>query len=84
VPDNGDFNTLINYNSTLTDSGFNAVFAGRRLENGNFSNIGGTIYFFSSTFYTTTQRWKYAFYGQWAPLSTATKVLGHSVRCIKD
>jgi len=87
VPDNGDFNTLINYNSTLTDSGFNAVFAGRRLENGNFYNplsIGGAIYFFSSTFYTTTQRWVYIFYGQWSSGGRDTKVLGHSVRCIKD
>ena len=85
VPDNTDFNTLINYSSTLANRGFNVVLSGSRSWNGSWAYLGVLMVFWSSTEANTTNSYRY-FYegGSFGSLASPVKKYGYSIRCIKD
>ncbi len=68
------------------ESGFTALPGGYRLDDGTFSYIGGYGYWWSSTQYDTLFAWhRYLGYSDSDVLRCSShKVLGFSVRCLRD
>lgn len=67
-------------------SGFSALLAGYRTDNGYFLRLGGTTYFWSSTEYIYNYAYDLSLtrYGSNVYLGYGSKDYGVSVRCIKD
>lgn len=67
-------------------SGFSALGAGHRTENGNFGELGNAISFWSSTESSSTHgiRRTLIYYDSYVEVQDTLKSLGFSVRCIKD
>lgn len=69
------------------ESGFTALASGYRYgDTGEYSFLGKTAYFWTSTAFEETDAWFWGFtcYGKNMHHNHITKTTGHSVRCIKD
>jgi len=70
----------------LNTSGFSALLAGYRINNGTSDNLGGSTLFWSSTEYNTIVAYGMFLYFINSTINfyTNNKVYGYSVRCLKD
>jgi uncharacterized protein (TIGR02145 family) len=85
----GDANVLkaIGQDGTSTNtSGFSALFAGYRLENGTFHGLGDDIFFWPSTEHDATYSYDISLILNSSNIhfDYNTKIFGFSVRCLKN
>lgn len=84
----GEWHTMEGISYGENTSGFSALPAGARTEDGDFVSLGKYAFFWTSTPYGNVYNNSYyvslSYSGSWVGLHNNSPVYGYSVRCVKD